>query len=215
MNPSLRALLVALPFVAAYFVMRSLPVTPCDFLHEETYNAEGVVDYCGGGDSAFVDLSLRKWPLSLDFRPLGELVPGQPCDFRLDITQFDGSPLTAEEVALSHTKKIHLLAVDESLSDYHHLHPEPDSLNGGVWYFTLTPENAGKYAIFLDFIPIRSPRRVLLTSFSMSRVMGLPCPVFRKNCRFLQEIGSSSLRKTNRVMRFVWCFMPRTKTASH
>ncbi len=40
MNPSLRALLVALPFVAAYFVMRYLPVTPCDFLHEETYNAE-------------------------------------------------------------------------------------------------------------------------------------------------------------------------------
>ena len=59
MNPSLRALLVAVPFVAAYFVMRSLPVTPCDFLHEETYNAEGVVDYCGGGDSAFVDLSHR------------------------------------------------------------------------------------------------------------------------------------------------------------
>jgi len=164
MDPFLKAMLVAVPFAFVYFVMRSIPVTPCDFLHEETYNAEGVVDYCGGGDSAFVDLSLRKWPLSLEFRPLGEIVPGKPCDFRLDITQFDGSPLTAEEVALSHTKKIHLLAVDESLADYHHVHPEPDSLNGGVWYFTLTPENAGKYAIFLDFIPIRSPRRVLLTS---------------------------------------------------
>ena len=166
-------------------------------------------------NSAFVDLSLRKWPLSLDFRPLGKLVPGQPCDFRLDITQFDGSPLTAEEVAFSHTKKIHLLAVDESLSDYHHLHPEPDSLNGGVWYFTLTPENAGKYAIFLDFIPIRSPRRVLLTSFFDVKGDGVAVPVFRKNCRFSSGIGSSSLRKTNRVMRFVWCFMPRTKTASH
>jgi len=164
MTTSLRAVMIALPFVGVYFVTRSLPVSPCDFLHEETYNSEGIVDYCGGGDSAFVDLSLRKWPLSLNFRPLGKLIPGKPCDFRLDIRQFDGSPLTADEVALSHTKKIHLLAVDESLSDYHHLHPEPDSLNGGVWHFSLTPENAGKYAIFLDFIPIRSPRRVLLSS---------------------------------------------------
>jgi len=164
MNPSLKALMLSLPFVAVYSVSQYLPVSPCEFLHEKTYNLDGVVDYCGPGDSSFVDLSSRKWPLNLDFRPLGELNPGKPCNFRLDIRQFDGSPLTAGEVALSHTKKIHLLAVDESLSDYHHLHPEPDSLYDGVWHFSLTPENAGKYVIFLDFIPIRSPRRVLLTS---------------------------------------------------
>ena len=52
MTPSLRALMIALPFVGTYFVTRSLPVSPCDFLHEETYNSEGVIDYCGGGDSA-------------------------------------------------------------------------------------------------------------------------------------------------------------------
>ena len=28
-------------------MIRSLPVEPCDFLHEETYNLEGEVDYCG------------------------------------------------------------------------------------------------------------------------------------------------------------------------
>ena len=164
MNPSFKALLLSLPFVAVYSVSQYLPVTPCEFLHEKTYNLDGAVDYCGPGDSNFVDLTIRKWPLNLDFRAIGELSPGKPCKFRLDIRQFDGSPLTAEEVALSHTKKIHLLAVDESLSDYHHLHPEPDSLYDGVWHFSLIPENAGKYVIFLDFIPIRSPRRVLLTS---------------------------------------------------
>ena len=42
--------------------------------------------------------------------------------------EFDGSPLAADEVALSHTEKIHLLAVDPSLDDYQHLHPVPDSL---------------------------------------------------------------------------------------
>jgi hypothetical protein len=165
MTASFRAVMIALPFVGTYFVTRSLPVSPCDFLHEETYNSEGIIDYCGGGDSAFVDLSLRKWPLSLDFRPPAGLSPGENAEFEMNIRQFDGSPLSGNDVALSHTKKIHLLVVDESLTDYQHLHPEPDSLYDGTWRCSLTPKNAGKYFVFFDFIPTRSPRRVLLTSF--------------------------------------------------
>ena len=164
MKSSLKAILFAVPFIGGYYLMRSLPVTPCDFLHEETYNADGAIDYCGPGDSLFVDLSLRKWPLTLDFRSPNELHPGQSGEFELDIRQFDGTPLAETDVALSHTRRIHLLAVDQTLSDYHHLHPEPDALHDGVWRFSLTPRNPGRYAVFLDFIPTRSPRRVLLTS---------------------------------------------------
>jgi hypothetical protein len=164
MTSSLRAALIALPFVGAYFIARSLPVSPCDFLHEETYNSEGTIDYCGGGDSTFVDLSLRKWPLSLDFRSPDNLNTGENAEFEINIKQFDGSPLSGKDVALSHTKKIHLLVVDESLTDYQHLHPEPDSLYDGTWRCALTPKNKGKYTVFFDFIPTRSPRRVLLTS---------------------------------------------------
>ena len=199
MNPSLKALLLSLPFVAVYSVSRYLPVSPCEFLHEKTYNLDGVVDYCGPGDSSFIDLSLRKWPLNLDFRPLGELKPGKASNFRLDIRQFDGSPLTAEEVALSHTKKIHLLAVDESLSDYHHLHPEPDSLYDGVWHFSLTPENAGKYVVFLDFIPVRSPRRVLLSSaFQVPGQTSVAVPN-SENLVFLSQNRRFELSKVNSV----------------
>ena len=42
-----------------YFCDRNLEVEPCDFLHEETYNAEGEIDYCGS-DNGFVDLSIKK-----------------------------------------------------------------------------------------------------------------------------------------------------------
>ena len=87
----------------------------------------------------------------------------------MNLRQFDGSPLNASDVALSHTQKIHLLAVDESLSDYQHHHPTADSLYDGVWNFELTPRKPGKYVLFLDFIPVRSPRRVLLkSSFEVS-----------------------------------------------
>ena len=156
MSRSSRSLLLVIPFVVMYFAARSLPVEPCDFLHEETYNSEGELDYCGPGDSGFVDLTVRKWPLSISMRPLGEIKINKPCEFEINLKEFDGSPLAADEVALSHTEKIHLLAVDPSLDDYQHLHPVPDSLFDGIWRFTITPRKFGKYRVFLDLIPIRS-----------------------------------------------------------
>ncbi len=160
----LSGLALALPFVATYWLVRSLPVEPCDFLHEETYNLQGELDYCGPGDAGFVDLSVRRWPMTLEFRPLDPLVAGLPCRFEVEIRQADGSPLTADDVALSHTKKIHLLAIDQTLEDYQHLHPQADPLFNGVWHFSLTPRLSGKYEVFLDLIPLRSPRRVLLNA---------------------------------------------------
>jgi hypothetical protein len=157
-------LLLSIPFIVIYFVVRSLPVEQCDFLHEETYNLEGELDYCGPGDDGFVDLSIRRWPMSLDFRPLDPLEIGKPCRFEMNIKQADGSPLGKEDVALSHTKRIHLLAIDPTMDDYQHLHPEPDPLFEGIWRFTLTPKNAGEYKVYLDLIPLRSPRRVLLAA---------------------------------------------------
>ncbi|MEC8243737.1 MAG: hypothetical protein VX038_02715 [Verrucomicrobiota bacterium] len=164
MSRSLKSTLMIIPFVILYFIARWLPVEPCDFLHEETYNAEGELDYCGPGDAGFVDLTVRKWPLTMSLRPLSEIEINKPCEFEINLKEFDGSPLAADEVALSHTQKIHLLAVDPSLEDYQHLHPIPDDLFDGIWRFTLTPKLFGEYRIFLDLIPIRSPRRVLLSS---------------------------------------------------
>ena len=163
-RPYLRALLIAFPFVLAYFIIRSMPVKPCDFLHEESYNLEGELDYCGPGDAEFVDLTIRKWPMRMDFKPIDKPVVGRPCRFEINIKQFDGSPLGPDDVALSHTKKIHLLAIDQSLEDYQHLHPEADELFDGTWRFSMTPQKGGNYKVFLDFIPLRSPRRVLLAA---------------------------------------------------
>ena len=158
------ALLLSIPFIVIYFVVRALPVEQCDFLHEETYNLDGELDYCGPGDDGFVDLSIRRWPMSLDFRPLDPLEIGKPCRFEMNIKQADGSPLGKDDVALSHTKRIHLLAIDPTMDDYQHLHPEPDPLFNGIWRFTLTPYKAGEYKVYLDLIPLRSPRRVLLAA---------------------------------------------------
>jgi len=160
----IRLAVCTLPFFAAYFGIRAIPVEPCDFLHAQTYNSAGILDYCGPGDSDFVDLTRRSWPLSLKLEALDDLRIGEVCRFRAEIHQFDGSPLGFEDVAFSHSQKIHLLAIDPALGDYMHLHPVPDPQFPGVWTFSLTPSAAGAYRVFFDFIPVRSPRRVLLSA---------------------------------------------------
>ena len=180
-NPLLLSLLMGIPFVVLFVIARNLPVEPCEFLHEETYNEEGELDYCGADETGFVDLSTRKWPMKIDFRPIGSLEMNQECKFEFKIEKADGSPLTSQDVALSHTQKIHLLAVDKTLNDYHHIHPVADSLFDGVWHFSLTPKLAGKYSVFLDFIPQKSPRRVLISS-SFEVVGKSQSPVKREEC---------------------------------
>ena len=69
----IRLAVCTLPFFAAYLAIRAIPVEPCDFLHAQTYNSEGTLDYCGPGDSGFVDLTRRSWPLSLELEALDEL----------------------------------------------------------------------------------------------------------------------------------------------
>ena len=159
-----KSLLLGLPFILLFFFIRYLPVEPCEFLHEETFNEEGELDYCGSDETGFVDLSVRRWPMDINIKPLKPVVVNQLAQFEIKIEKSDGSPLTSNDIALSHTKKIHLLAVDQSLNDYHHIHPVADDLYDGVWHFSLTPELSGQYSVFLDFIPLKSPRRVLLTT---------------------------------------------------
>jgi len=62
-----------------------------------------------------------------------------------------GKPVTAADLELAHTKKVHLLIVDPSLSDYHHEHPVETA--PGVWSFAFTPRAGGEYVVFADLLP--------------------------------------------------------------
>lgn len=65
-----------------------------------------------------------------------------------------GQPVTAADLDLAHTKKVHLLIVDPSLSDYHHEHPVETA--PGVWSFTFAPRAGGEYVVFADLVPLAS-----------------------------------------------------------
>ena len=49
----------------------------------------------------------------------------------------------------AHTKKIHLLIVESSLTDYHHEHPEPTP-TPGEYVFSFTPRKPGNYRVWAD-----------------------------------------------------------------
>jgi len=100
-----KSLLLGLPFILLFFFIRYLPVEPCEFLHEETYNEEGELDYCGSDETGFVDLSVRRWPMDINIKPLKPVVVNQLAQFEIKIEKSDGSPLTSNDIALSHTKK--------------------------------------------------------------------------------------------------------------
>lgn len=67
----------------------------------------------------------------------------------------DSAPVVPEDLAVMHTERIHLLIVDESLSDYRHEHPRPTDVPG-EYAFAFTPRRPGPYRVFADLVPAES-----------------------------------------------------------
>jgi hypothetical protein len=149
---------------AAYVGLRSLPVEKCEFLHYgEFINQDGVIEGCGYEETDFFVMSEIRFPIIPTLTPLGELKPGEPCTFKLTLFTTSGKPVRWEDIAVSHTERIHALVVDPSLEDYQHVHPQPAG-PAGHYLVELTPRRAGSYAVYFDFIPLINSRRTLLAA---------------------------------------------------
>ncbi len=73
------------------------------------------------------------------------LTVGQPVRALLHLQRPNGEPVSPSDLIETHTKKIHLLMVDSSLTDYHHEHPVP-TRNPGEYSFSFTPGKRGATA---------------------------------------------------------------------
>ncbi|MEO5722015.1 MAG: hypothetical protein ABIR71_11155 [Chthoniobacterales bacterium] len=67
---------------------------------------------------------------------------GKSAPLIIRLTAPDGQPVTLEGLIVAHTQKIHLLIVDETLTDYHHEHPTPTNKPGDT-VSTSTRNSAG------------------------------------------------------------------------
>lgn len=70
----------------------------------------------------------------------------------------DGKALSLDDLKEAHTKKLHLLVVDPTLTDYHHIHPVAGK-NPGEYVFDFTPLKNDRYRVWADVIPVATGKQ--------------------------------------------------------
>jgi hypothetical protein len=164
MSTSLQWITITAACLGVFVGLRLMPVESCEFLHYGDYVDEnGVIEGCGYEETSFFDTSELRFPIIVDLIPDQKPVVGRPVGFTLALRTTTGRPIDAQDIAITHTEKLHAMIVDESLADYQHIHPTAEGPSGH-FRFTMTPREAGKYRVYLDFIPLINNRRTLLAA---------------------------------------------------
>lgn len=173
MSPRRQAWLLSALAGLAFLGLRSLPDTHCALLHadHQPVIVDGV-EFCGVNEEAnFYRPRELKFPYVLKV----EMLPGSPERRvgRLTLAGEDGRSLLDHQLALSHTRKLHLHLRSLARPGYVHLHPRPAA--DGDWSFEVPAGfdlTQGAHA-YVDFVPVRGGR-VALAEVSLPPSPGLP-----------------------------------------
>lgn len=162
--------LLSAAFVGAYFGLRALPDAECGFLHyEEIVNANGEIELCATNHAGFLDLTRLTYPIVAEFKTDLPMEAGTRTKVTLNLETIGGMSIAPHELAVTHTEKMHVMVIDPSLEDYHHVHPEAEGLDG-LYTFDFKPTRAGTYRVFTEIVPLRSRRQAI--AFSELEVAG-------------------------------------------
>jgi hypothetical protein len=82
---------------------------------------------------------------------------GGPNRFTVRLATSSGKPIGPLDLMEVHTRKLHLLIVDPTLTDYQHVHPEATA-TPGEWSFQFSPKYSANYRVFADFTPLVTGR---------------------------------------------------------
>ncbi|MGH8016677.1 MAG: hypothetical protein ACREIA_00020 [Opitutaceae bacterium] len=146
--------------------LRRLPLASGS-LHYTDFHAGGktFLEFCEPGSPQFVPVDRVRSPVTLSIAPKGHPVAGERMRATLQLLAASGEPVTADDLLVVHTQKLHLLLVDPSLDDYHHVHPVATG-EPGEFRFEFIPRAAGVYRVFGDFTP-RATGRALYAGASI------------------------------------------------
>lgn len=151
-------------FIGAYFVLRALPDAQCGFLHyEEIVNADGEIELCATNHAGFIDLTSLTYPILAKLKTSTPMSPGREAQVELHLKTDGGMSIAPHELAVTHTEKMHVMVIDPSLEDYHHVHPQAEGLDGR-YTFAFTPARGGNYRVFTEIVPQRSRRQAIALS---------------------------------------------------
>lgn len=148
-------------FMGVYFILRAMPDAQCGFLHyEEIVHPDGSVEFCATNHAGFLDLTRLNYPVEMKLSTDTPPVQGLTQKVTLDLFTSGGMAIAPHELAITHTEKMHVMLIDPSLEDYHHVHPQPDGLDGR-YTFEFMPQQGGAYQVFAEIVPLRTRRQVI------------------------------------------------------
>lgn len=132
--------------------------------------ASTIEGHKAGDNATIVTKVLPRTPLEI----------GKSTDMIIELKDKAGKPISYDDLVEMHTEKIHLLIVDPSLGDYHHIHPKPTE-TAGEYAFKFTPRKAGEYKFFADLVPVKTNNQEY--SVSSAEVAGEAEPVVKQQDR--------------------------------
>lgn len=142
--------------VAVFALFRWMP-TGTNLAHGDfTIEGDNVLEFCDPAAPQFLPVTTVRSPVSLAVSPAAAQT-GRVADFTFKLTTSQGKPISPVDLLVAHTRKLHLMVVDPSLTDYQHVHPTPGAVPG-EWNVSFAPRLAGAYRVFADFTPTATAR---------------------------------------------------------
>ncbi|MCX6954071.1 MAG: hypothetical protein NTV51_18125 [Verrucomicrobia bacterium] len=154
--------------LAVFLGMRFLP-TGTNLNHMDfRVSGQNSIEFCDPSNPQFIPVVAVRSPVTMTVRwdagqaagrkaGGGELVAGSPAQGIVELRTVNGKRVEPQDLLVAHTRKLHLLIVDPTLTDYQHVHPEPGH-QPGEWTFAFTPQRGGTYRVFADFTPAATAR---------------------------------------------------------
>ncbi len=139
--------------VAAYAAMRALPTGTNLHQVDFTVTGKNALELCDPASPQFIPVVAVRSPVTMTVLPQA----GGPNRFLVRLATSSGKPIGPLDLMEVHTRKLHLLIVDPTLTDYQHVHPEATG-TPGEWSFQFSPKFPAIYRVFADFTPLVTGR---------------------------------------------------------
>jgi hypothetical protein len=147
--------LMVVIFVAFQFLPSFAPERPGTLLRR--ISGDPSPHLCDVDSLGFNRVNANRSPFVMQVFSASKPTIGEETEVMLSLTTPGGRAIHLNDLMEVHTKKVHLLLVDASLEDYHHVHPQSTGIPG-EYSFRFTPGSGGDYRVFADVTPAATKR---------------------------------------------------------
>lgn len=148
---------ITLVAVAVFVGMRFMP-TGTNLNHMDfRVSGQNSIEFCDPSNPQFIPVVAVRSPVAMALKWDAAPTAGREAQGTVVLSTTNGKPIEPADLLVAHTRKLHLLIVDPTLTDYQHVHPEP-ARTRGEWTFGFTPQRGGAYRVFADFTPAATGR---------------------------------------------------------